>query len=124
MVFSQAKYIWDISKRFRMLWCKLAVTPLEVGLKLYGHDESSSIDVTLYHQLVGSLIYLTTTQPNIYFTVSMVLIFMAEPNELHWKVAKRISRYLHGTIGYGLVYRSIEYFKLIGYTDSDGWMHG
>eukprot|EP00253_Pinus_taeda_P026427 PITA_26427 len=62
---SQAKYTWDILKKFRMLSCKPTATPLDVGLKLYKHDDSNSVDVTLYHQLVGSLIYLTTTQPDI-----------------------------------------------------------
>eukprot|EP00253_Pinus_taeda_P002408 PITA_02408 len=116
---SQAKYTWDILKKFRMLSCKPATTPLEVGLKSYRHDDSNSVDVTLYHQLVGSLIYLTTTRPNISFAVSMVSRFMAKPKELHWKVVKRILRYLRGTVGYGLVYRSIEDFRLIGYADSD-----
>jgi hypothetical protein len=95
------------------------ITPLEVGLKLYTHDDSNSIDVTLYNQLVGSLIYLTTTQTNIYFIVNMVSLFMEEPKELHWKEAKRILRYLCGTIGYGLVYISTKYFRMNGYTDLD-----
>jgi hypothetical protein len=60
-------------------------TPLEVWLKLYRYDESNSVDVALYCQLVGSLIYLTTTLLDISFTVSMVSRFMAEPKELHWK---------------------------------------
>jgi hypothetical protein len=109
----------DILKKFRKMSCKLATTPLEVGSKLYGHDDSKSIDITLYHQLVGSLIYLTTTQPDISFAVSMVSRFMSNPKEIHWKEAKRILRYLRGTIGYGLIYRSTEDFRLIGYTDSD-----
>jgi hypothetical protein len=115
---SQAKYTWDILKKFIILSCK-PTTPLEVGLKLYGHDDSKSVDVTLYRQLVGSLIYLTTTRPDISFAVSMVSRFMVEPKELHWKATKKILRYLRGTIGYGLVYRSIEDFRLIGYTDSN-----
>jgi hypothetical protein len=49
----------------------------------------------------------------------MVSRFMSEPKELHWKVAKMILRYLHGTVGYGLVYRSTKDFKLIGYIDSN-----
>ena len=124
---SQTKYTWDILKKFRMLSCKPATTPLEVGLKLYGHDDSNSVDVTSYRQLVGSLIYLTTTQPDISFAVSMVSRFMAKPKELHWKTTKRILRCLRGTVGYGLVYRSTKDFRLIGYIDSDwldAWMTG
>ena len=102
-----------------MLSCKRATTPLEVGLKLYGHNDSNLVDVTLYRQLVGSLIYLTTTRPDISFAVSIVSRFMSNPKEIHWKEVKRILRYLHGTIGYDLIYRSTKYFRLIGYTDSD-----
>jgi hypothetical protein len=116
---SQAKYTWDILKKFRMLSCKPMTTPLDIGLKLYEHDDSKSFDVTLYRQLVGSLIYLTTNRLDISFVVSMVSRFMAEPKELHWKATKRILKYMHGKIGYGLVYRSTKYFRLIGYIDSD-----
>jgi hypothetical protein len=63
---SQAKYTWDILKKFNMLSCKPTTTPLEVKLKLYIHDDSNPVDVTLYRQLVGSLIYLTTTQLDIF----------------------------------------------------------
>ena len=107
---SQAKYTWDILKKLIILSCK-PTTPLEVGLKLYGHDDSKSVDVTLYRQLVGSLIYLITIRPDISFIVSIVSRFKAKPKELHWKAAKRIFRYLHGTVGYGLEYKSTEDFK-------------
>jgi hypothetical protein len=49
----------------------------------------------------------------------MVSIFMEEPKEFHWKATKRILRYPHGTIGYGLVYMYPKYFRMIGYTDLD-----
>ena len=60
ILMSQGKYTLDILKKLIMMSCKLATTPLEVGLNLYRHDDSKSVDVTLYRQLVGSLIYLTT----------------------------------------------------------------
>jgi len=101
-----------------MLSCKLVATPLEVWLKLYIYDESNSVDVALYCQLIGSLIYLTTTLVDISFTVSMVSRFMTEPKELHWKTTKRILKYRHGIIGYGLVYISTKDLTLIGYTNS------
>jgi hypothetical protein len=61
ILMSQGKYTSDILKMFRMMSCKLAKTPLEVGLKLYRHDDSKSVDVTLYRQLVGSLINYNST---------------------------------------------------------------
>jgi hypothetical protein len=84
---SQGKYTLDILKKYIMMSCKLTTTPLDVGLKLCGHDDSKSIDITLYRQLVGSLIYLNTTQTDIFFAVSMVSRFMPNPKETHWKVA-------------------------------------
>jgi hypothetical protein len=103
---SQAKYTWHILNKFKMLSCKPTTTPLEFGLKLYGYDDSNPINGNLYHQLVGILMHLTTTRLDIPFAVNMVSRFMEEPKEMHWKVAKSILRYLHRTVGYGLVYRS------------------
>jgi hypothetical protein len=115
---SQAKYTWDILKKFDMMSCKPTTTPLEVRFKLYRNDDSNLVDATLYCQLVGSLIYLTTTRPDISFVVNMVSRFMLDSQEIHWKVAKIILRYLRGIVGYGLVYRSTKDFRLIGYIDS------
>eukprot|EP01018_Ginkgo_biloba_P031551 Gb_16945 [translate_table: standard] len=91
---SQAKYIWEVLRRFRMEDCKPACTPMETGTKLSVQDEGVKIDGTLYRQLVGSLIYLTTTRPDITFVVGIVSRFMAEPKQSHWLAAKRILRYL------------------------------
>eukprot|EP01018_Ginkgo_biloba_P017077 Gb_08424 [translate_table: standard] len=98
----QAKYIWEVLRRFRMEDCKSACTPMETGTKLSVQDEGVRIDGTLYRQLVGSLIYLTTTRSNIAFAVGIVSRFMAELKQSHWLAAKRILRYLRGTLQYGL----------------------
>lgn len=74
--------------------CKLAPTPFLSGFKLEAQCSTPLIDVTLYHQLVGSLIYLTHTLLAISFAVGMVSRFMQEPHELHWKVAKHILHYI------------------------------
>eukprot|EP01018_Ginkgo_biloba_P037381 Gb_30022 [translate_table: standard] len=95
---SQAKYIWEVLRRFRMEDCKSACTPMETGTKLSVQDEGVKIVGTLYRRLVGSLIYLTTTRPDIAFAVGIVSRFMAEPKQSHWLAAKRILRYLQGTL--------------------------
>eukprot|EP01018_Ginkgo_biloba_P040667 Gb_20537 [translate_table: standard] len=80
---SQAKYTWEILKRFRMEDYKPAPTPMETGVKLSAYDEEKSVDGTLFHQLVGSLIYLTTTRPDIIFVVGMISSFMTSPKQSH-----------------------------------------
>eukprot|EP01018_Ginkgo_biloba_P040026 Gb_26864 [translate_table: standard] len=116
---SQAKYIWEVLRRFRMEDCKPVCTPMEIGTKLRVQDEGVQIDGTLYRQLVGSLIYLTTTRSDIAFAVGIVSRFMAEPKQSHWLAMKQILRYLRGTLQYGLEFVQNDEFKLQGHTDSD-----
>jgi len=69
--------------------------------------------------LVGSLMYLTTTMTNIMYAVSLISRFMEYPKISHWKVGKRIQRYIEGTTNYGIWYSNSEDDSLVGYTDSD-----
>jgi hypothetical protein len=66
----------------------------------------------MYRQLIGSLMYLVNTRPNIYFVVNTLNQQMVEPRQVHWMAAKHMLRYLHGTIGYGLRYVSSGDVKL------------
>ena len=116
---SQEKYADDILKKFNMSNCKSLSTPMAVNKKLSKYDESEKVDEKLYRSLVGSLIYLTNTRPDLVQAVSVVSRFMSEPNKTHFAVAKRILRYVKGTKCYGLLYRSEGDSKLVGYTDSD-----
>ena len=59
---------------------------------------SPEVDATLYRQLVGKLLYLTHTRPDLSFVVGLVARFMQNPRESHWKAAKRILRYVRGTV--------------------------
>ena len=80
----QDKYIEDMLKRFIMQNCKPVSTPLVVGSKLMKDDESPLCDATLYRSLIGSLMYLTSTRPDIMFAVSLVVKFMHQPHQSHW----------------------------------------
>ena len=102
-----------------MLNCKLAVTPIETGTKLSKEDDGSKFDSMLYKRLVGSLMYLTATRPDIMFIVSLISRFMETPKNTHSQAGKRILRYIVGTTNFGIQYTSNSNFKLIGYTDSD-----
>nr|GEX43021.1 retrotransposon-related protein [Tanacetum cinerariifolium] len=63
------------------------------------------MDETLYKSLVGSLMYITTTRPDIQFVVSYISRFVSKPTEVHFAAAKRVLRYLQGTLDYGIWYK-------------------
>ena len=117
----QGKYTIDILRRFGMMDCKSMVTPMEANLRKL-HDSAISsdrVDPTMYRQLIGSLLYLVNTRPDICYAVNTLSQHMVESRQVHWVAAKHVLRYLHGTIGYGLRYTSGEGVKLEGFTDSD-----
>eukprot|EP00253_Pinus_taeda_P013227 PITA_13227 len=116
---SQSKYAKNLVDRFRMQDCKPTTTPMEPGLKLSAQSSSLPVDETLFRQLVGSLIYLTATRPDISFAVSYISRFMAAPKTDHWIAAKRVLRYVRGTSDYGLLYSRSSDPILSGYIDSD-----
>eukprot|EP00253_Pinus_taeda_P004926 PITA_04926 len=87
---SQARYVNEVLGRFNMQQCKATITPMVMGLKLSKEDNSKDFDPSLYKSIVGSLMYLTETRPDIMFTVSLISRFMERPKEAHWQAAKRI----------------------------------
>jgi hypothetical protein len=115
----QQKYAVDIIKRFRMEECNPAETPIPLGTKLIKKDEGPTVDSTLYKSLVRSLLYLTTTRPNIMYATSLVSRFMESPKDSHWKMAKQVLRYVAGTLNFGLWYTKSDSNQLSGYTDGD-----
>ena len=115
----QTKYANEVLKMFRMLNSKPAATPMATSTKLNKYDEGSYVDPTLYKRLVGGLMYLTTTKPDIMFVISLISRFMETPKSTHWQARKRILRHLVGTTDFGIRYTSNLNFELIRYTDSD-----
>ena len=85
-----SKYALDMLIHFKMDDCKSCATPFKSGVKLTKEYHSSEVDTTIYQQLVGSLIYLNHSRPDISFVVSVVSQFMQDPWESHQKVVKRI----------------------------------
>lgn len=116
---AQPKYALDLLVRFHMADCKPSPTPFLSGVKLEVDCSTPLVDATLYRQLVSSLIYLTHSRPDISFAVGMVLRFMQEPHELHWKATKRILCYIQGTHSFGIHYRVGTDVDLVGYTNLD-----
>eukprot|EP00253_Pinus_taeda_P027830 PITA_27830 len=87
--------------------------------KLQVNDGSKYANATLYRQLVGSLIYLTTTRLDIAYVVSVLSQFMTRPHENHWVAAKGVLRYLQATSEFGILYSDSFDVSLAGYTNSD-----
>ena len=102
-----------------MLDCKAMTTPMTNSLKLLNDDTSEAVDVTLYRQIIGSLMYLTNTRPDICFVVNTLSQYLVNPKQVHLVGAKHVMRYLKGTLDYGLRYTSSGEIKLHGYVDSD-----
>jgi hypothetical protein len=114
---SQAKYVMDLLDRFHMTDCKSAPTPFLFGIKLEDGGDTPSMDNTLYRQLVGSLMYLTHTCPDISYAVGVVSRYMQEPHDLHWKASKSILIFAQGTMSYGIHYVASCALDLIGFTN-------
>lgn len=106
-------------KRFDMDSCKQMSTPM--GSRTYvDQDESgTSIDITKYRGMIGSLLYLTASRPDIMFSVCLCARFQANPKESHITAVKRIMKYLKGTTNVGLWYPKVSMCNLIGYSDAD-----
>jgi len=84
--------------------CKAAITPTVMGLKLSKEDSNKDFDPSLYKSIVGSLMYLTATMPDIMFAIDLISRFMERPKEAHWQATKRILRYVKGTKRFGILY--------------------
>jgi hypothetical protein len=116
---NQGKYVVEILKRFDMLEYKSMNTPMEMSLKLLVDTSSKLVDDTLYRHIIGSLMYMKNTRPDICFVVNTLSQYLVEPRHVHLVVANHVMRYLKGTLDYGLCYTRDHDFRLCGYTDSD-----
>jgi len=83
----EGKYVVDILRRFRIEDRKLMFTPMITNWKKLHSSEGELVDPTLYHQLIGSLMYLVNTKPNLCFVVNTLSRFMVEPRRVHWLTA-------------------------------------
>uniref|UniRef100_A0A2N9GXF4 Reverse transcriptase Ty1/copia-type domain-containing protein n=1 Tax=Fagus sylvatica TaxID=28930 RepID=A0A2N9GXF4_FAGSY len=116
---TQAKYTSDLISRAGITDSKIVDTPIEYNNRLNTHDGEPLPNATLYRQLVGSLVYLTVTRPDISYAVHIVSQFMAAPRSLHYAAVLRILRYLKGTLFHGLHFSSQSSLTLQAYSDAD-----
>jgi hypothetical protein len=118
MFLSQRKYILDLLKETGMLGCRPATTPIDQNHRL-SKDAGTPVDRECYQRLVGRLIYLSHTRPDIAFAVSVVSQFMHDPRSSHMEAVYRILRYLKSCPGKGLLYTRQGNLHVECYTDAD-----
>ena len=116
---SQSKYLKDMLKKFGLENAKPIKTPMATNGHLDLDEGGTMVDQKLYRSIIGSLLYITASRPDVMFSVCMCARFQASPREIHLKAAKRILRYLKYTPNIGLWYPKGAQFELIGYSDSD-----
>ncbi|GKB30273.1 retrovirus-related pol polyprotein from transposon TNT 1-94 [Tanacetum coccineum] len=116
---SKRKYVEDTLKRFNMVGCNTVTSPININEKLKPDDEIGATDVSLYISLIGCLIYLTHSFPDLSFSVGMLSRFMHKPTKQYFGAAKRVLRYLACIKEYGMWFWKVEVFKLKGFCNSD-----
>ncbi|XP_058775381.1 secreted RxLR effector protein 161-like [Vicia villosa] len=116
---SQRKYAKNIVKKFGMDSASHKRTPAQTHQKLHKDEWGISVDQSLYRSMIGSLLYLTTSTPDIAFAVGVCARYQAEPKASHLNQVKRILKYVNGTSNYGLLYTNGSDPVLTGYCDVD-----
>ncbi|KAD6795278.1 hypothetical protein E3N88_06174 [Mikania micrantha] len=97
----QMKYAIEILERFNMWDSNGVKNPIVPGSTVTKTGDKTKVDETMYKSLVGSLMYLTVTRPDLMYAVCYISRFMADPRDEHLQLAKRILRYVKSTYGYG-----------------------
>jgi hypothetical protein len=122
IVMHQQKYIGEILEKFEMTDCKPILNPSDTNVKLDECADEEGVDPTLFRQMIGSLRYLCNSIPDICYAVSVISKFMNSPKKSHMTAAKRILRYVKGTLKLGLLFptgSNDDSAELKSYSDSD-----
>ena len=116
---NQAKYARNLVKRFGLEKAAHARTPMATNEKLTNDPSGESVDVTLYRSMIGCLLYLTASRPNIAFSVGVCSRFQSNPKVSHLNAVKRIIKYVSETCDYRLFYSKKSNLSLTGFSDLD-----
>lgn len=116
---SQSKYARDLVKKFGLDLAKATHTPMGSTAKLGKDLKGKAFYQTLYRSMIGSLLYLTTSRPDIAFSVGSSSRYQSAPKDSHHLFIKRIIKYILGTLDYGLWYPYDTTGEVVGYTDAD-----
>nr|GEU77253.1 hypothetical protein [Tanacetum cinerariifolium] len=115
---SQDKYVAEILRKFGLIDGKSASTPMDTKKPLLKDPDGEDVDVHTYIS-IGSLMYLTSSRPNIMFAICACARLQVTPKASHLHAVKRIFRYLKGKPHLGLWYPKDSLFNLVAYSDSD-----
>ncbi|GKB09440.1 hypothetical protein Tco_0837752 [Tanacetum coccineum] len=119
ILISQDKYVADILKKFDFTTMKKASIPIETNKALLKDAKADDVDAYLYRSMIGSLVYITASRPDIMFVVCACARFQVTPKVSHLNAVKRIFRYLKGQPNLGLWYHKDSPLDLEAYSDSD-----
>ncbi|GAU39523.1 hypothetical protein TSUD_222930 [Trifolium subterraneum] len=116
---SQRKYCLDLLHDSGLLGAKPSVTPLDPAIKLYNDDAKPYDDISSYRRLVGKLLYLTNTRPDIAYATQQLSQFLHKPTWTHYNAACRVVKYLKQNPGRGLLFPRASDLQLLGFSDAD-----
>nr|GEV79671.1 retrovirus-related Pol polyprotein from transposon TNT 1-94 [Tanacetum cinerariifolium] len=116
---NQSIYVLEILKKYGMESCDPVGTPMEIKDKLNLDQNGTPVDATKYRSMIGALMYLTSSRPDIVYDTCLCARYQAKPTEKHLKEFKRIFCYLRGTVNKGLWYTKDSGFELNGFSDAD-----
>ena len=116
---NQEKYIRDLLQRFNIEEVKTMKTPMSSSIKLDKNEKSKFMDSTIYRGMIGSLLYLTVSRPDIMYSVCLCARFQSCPTESHLSDVKKFLKYFKGIMDIGLWYPKGDNFELIGFSDAD-----
>lgn len=119
MFISRTKYAQNLVKKFGILSARSFKTPMSTTEKLHIDKDGKDVDPTLYRSMIGSLLYLTASRPDICLASGICARFQGAPKESHLAAVKRIIRYVRSTSEYGIWFSKDQDARLIGYSDSD-----
>nr|GEY77850.1 retrovirus-related Pol polyprotein from transposon TNT 1-94 [Tanacetum cinerariifolium] len=114
-----SKYVLEILKKYEMESCDPIGTPMEIKYKLDLDQNGTPVDATKYRSMIGALMYITSSRPDIVHTTCLCARYQAKPTEKHLKEVKRIFCYLRGTVNTGLWYSKDSGFELTRFLDAD-----
>ncbi|GKE15104.1 hypothetical protein Tco_1422681 [Tanacetum coccineum] len=116
---NQSKYASEIIKKIGLLTSDSVDTPMVEKNKLDKDLHGTPVDATLYRGMIGSLMYLTSSRPDLIYAICLCAQYQAKPTKKHLNTVKRIFQYLKGTINMGLWYSKDTYMYLTAYANTD-----
>nr|GEX83417.1 retrovirus-related Pol polyprotein from transposon TNT 1-94 [Tanacetum cinerariifolium] len=116
---NQSKYVHEILKKHGLNTCDIIGTPMDIKDKLELDQIGTPVDAIKYRNMIGALMYLTSSRPDIVHATCVCARYQAHPTEKNLKEVKRIFRYLRGTVNMGLWYTKDSGFEVTGFSDAD-----